>query len=47
MLRQFIEAGEYSLALEEISGALAQDTVAITDQERTAVLAPGSPDGGR
>jgi hypothetical protein len=39
MLRQFIEAGEYSLALEEISGALAQDTVAITDQERTAVLA--------
>ena len=39
MLRQFIEAGEPSLALEEISGALAQDTVAITDQERTAVLA--------
>ena len=45
LLHQFIEAGEYGLALEEISGALAQDTVAITDRERTALLALASQMG--
>ncbi len=30
LLHHFIQVGEYGLALEEISGALAQDTVAIT-----------------
>jgi hypothetical protein len=39
LLDHFIEVSEYGLALEQISGALAQDTVAITDQERTAMLA--------
>lgn len=38
LLHHFIEVGEYGLALQEISGALAPDTVAITDQERTAML---------
>lgn len=34
LLHHFIEVGEYGLALEEIAGALAQDKIAITDQER-------------
>jgi hypothetical protein len=38
LLHHFIEAGEYGPALEGICGALAQDTVAVTDQERTAML---------
>jgi hypothetical protein len=38
LLHYFIEVGECGLALEEISGALAQDAVAITDQERAAML---------
>ena len=38
-LHHFIEAGEYGLALEEIAGALAQDTIAITGQERGDMLA--------
>jgi hypothetical protein len=45
LLHHFIEAGEYGLTLEEISGALAQDTVAITDQERAAMLALASQMG--
>ena len=38
-VHHFIEVGEYGLALEEIAGALAQATVAITDQERSDMLA--------
>ena len=38
-LYHFIEVGEYGLALEEIAGALAYATVAITDQERRDMLA--------
>ncbi len=38
-LHHFIEVGEYGLALEEISGALAHATVPITDQERSDMLA--------
>ena len=33
LLYHFIEVGEYGLALKEIAGALAQDKIAITDQE--------------
>ena len=39
LFHEFIEAGEYGLALEEIAGALAQDTIAITDDERGDMLA--------
>jgi len=39
LMRHFIEVGEYGLALEEIAGALAQDKIAITGQERTGMLA--------
>ena len=39
LFHHFIEVGEYGLALEEIAGALAQDTIAITDQERGDMLA--------
>jgi hypothetical protein len=39
LLHHFIDVGEYGLALEEIAGALAQDTIAVTDQERGAMLA--------
>jgi hypothetical protein len=39
LLHHFIDVGEYGLALEEISGALAQDTIAITGQERSDMLA--------
>ena len=39
MLHHFTEAGEYGLALEEIAGTLAQDTIAITRQERGDMLA--------
>ena len=38
-LHHFIEVGEYGLALEEIAGALAHAKVAITDQERSDMLA--------
>jgi hypothetical protein len=38
LFHHFIEVGEYGLALEEIAGALAQDTIAITDQERGDML---------
>jgi hypothetical protein len=39
LLHDFIDVGEYGLALEELAGALAQDTIAITDQERSDMLA--------
>ncbi len=39
LLYQFIEVGEYGLALEEIAGALAQDQIAISNQERSDMLA--------
>jgi hypothetical protein len=39
LLHHFIDVGEYGLALEEIAGALAQDKIAITDQERGDMLA--------
>ena len=39
LLHHFIEVGEYGLALEEIAGTLAQDTIAVTDQERGDMLA--------
>ena len=39
MLHHFIEVGEYGLALEEIADTLAQDTIAINDQERRDMLA--------
>jgi hypothetical protein len=39
LFHHFIEVGEYGLALEEIAGALAQDTIAITGQERGDMLA--------
>jgi hypothetical protein len=38
-LHHFIEVGEYDLALEEIAGALAYAKMAITDQERSDMLA--------
>ena len=34
LFHEFIAVGEYGLALEEIGGALGQDKIAITDQER-------------
>ncbi len=34
LFHHYIEAGEYGLALEEIAGPLARDTIAITDHER-------------
>jgi hypothetical protein len=43
----FIEVGEYGLALEEIAGALAQDTIAITDQERGDMRAGSSTSSSR
>ena len=39
LLHHFVEVGEYGLALENIAGAVAQATVAITDQERSNILA--------
>jgi hypothetical protein len=39
LFHEFIAVGEYGMALEEIAGALAQDKVAITDQERGDILA--------
>jgi hypothetical protein len=38
-LYHFIEVGEYGLALEDIAAALAEATVAITDRERSGMLA--------
>jgi len=43
LFHHFIEVGEYGLALEEIAGALAQDKIAITDQERGDMLALARP----
>jgi|ERR1035441_138256 hypothetical protein len=39
LFHEFIAVGEYGLALEEIAGALAQDKIPITDQERGDMLA--------
>ncbi len=39
LLHYFTEVGEYGLALEEIAGALAQGAIAITDGERSDMLA--------
>ena len=39
LLHHFIDVGEYGLALEEIAGTLAQDTIAVTRQERGDMLA--------
>ena len=39
LLHHFIEVGEYGLALEEIAGTLAQDAIAVTDQERGDMMA--------
>jgi hypothetical protein len=39
LFHQFIEAGEYGLALEKIAGTLAQDAIAITKQEHSDMLA--------
>ena len=39
LLHHFIDVGEYGLALEEIADTLAQDAIAITGQERAAMLA--------
>jgi hypothetical protein len=39
LLCHFTGVGEYGLALEEIAGTLAQDVIAITGQERAAMLA--------
>jgi len=41
LLHHFIEVGGYGLALEEIAGPLAQDRVAVSDQERGDMLALG------
>jgi hypothetical protein len=38
LLHHFIDVGEYGLALEEIAGTLAQDAIAVTDQERADML---------
>lgn len=38
-VHEFIDAGEYGLALEEMAGALAHAGAPITDQERTDMLA--------
>ena len=38
-LHHVIDVGEYGLALEDIAGTLAQDAIAITDQERGDMLA--------
>ena len=38
-LHHVIEVGEYGLALEDIAGTLAQDTIAVTDQERPDMMA--------
>jgi hypothetical protein len=46
LFHHFIEVGEYSLALEEIAGALAQDKIAITDQEGGDMLALARQDAG-
>jgi hypothetical protein len=39
LFHEFIEVGEYGLALEEIAGALAQDKIAIANDERGDMLA--------
>jgi hypothetical protein len=39
LLHHFIDVGEYGLALEEIADTLAQDTIAVTNQERADMLA--------
>ena len=39
LLCHFTGVGGYGLALEEIAGTLARDVIAITGQERAAMLA--------
>lgn len=39
LFHHYIEVKEYGLALGEAADALAQDTIAITDQEREDMLA--------
>jgi hypothetical protein len=39
LLHRFIDVGEYQLALEEIAGTLAHHAIAITQQERSDMLA--------
>ena len=39
MLRHFTEVGEYGLSLEKIAATLAQDAIAINDQERADMQA--------
>jgi hypothetical protein len=39
LLRHFIEAGEYDLALEDMAGTLARARTPVTDQERSDMLA--------
>ena len=38
-LHHVIDVGEYGLALEDMAGTLAQDAIAVTDQERADMLA--------
>ena len=38
-LHHVIDVGEYGLALEDIVGTLAQDAIAVTDQERLDMMA--------
>src|SRR6185369_777726 len=38
-LHHVIDVGEYGLALEDIAGTLAQDAIAVTDQERGDMMA--------
>ena len=37
-LHHVIDVGEYGLALEDIAGTLAQDAIAVTDQERLDMM---------
>jgi hypothetical protein len=38
-LHHVIDVGEYGLALEDMAGTLAQDAIAVTDQERRDMMA--------
>ena len=38
-LHHVIDVGEYGLALEDMAGTLAQDAIAVTDQERGDMMA--------
>jgi hypothetical protein len=39
LIHEFIEVGEYGLALEQIADVLSEDEVPISDQERADMLA--------